>query len=73
MIGPSQNPSWYKTILGITEVTGFIIVVLMGLWTGHYLGGFAWQGNLSLQFNWHPLLMTKGFIFLNFSIQTLPE
>lgn len=39
-------------------------VVLMGIWTGHHLGGFAWQKNPGLEFNWHPLLMTIGMIYL---------
>lgn len=39
-------------------------VVLMGIWTGHHLGGFAWQGDPNHQFNWHPLLMTLGMIYL---------
>ena len=36
----------------------------MGIWTGHHLGGFAWQKNPGLEFNWHPLLMTIGMIYL---------
>ena len=43
---------------------GIITVVLTGLFTGHYWGGFAWRSNPSLQFNWHPFLMTIGMIYL---------
>ena len=39
-------------------------VVLMGIWTGHFLGGFAWKDDAQHQFNWHPLLMTIALIFL---------
>ena len=39
-------------------------VVLCGIWTGHHLGGFSWQSNPNLEFNWHPLLMTLGMIYL---------
>ena len=39
-------------------------VVLAGIWTGHHLGGFAWQSDPKHQFNWHPLLMTLGMIYL---------
>jgi cytochrome b-561 len=39
-------------------------VVLMGIWTGHFLGGFAWKDDPQHQFNWHPLLMTIALIFL---------
>ena len=46
------------------QVSGFMAVVLMGTWTGHFLGGFSWQSDPQHQFNWHPLLMTIGLIFL---------
>jgi cytochrome b-561 len=46
------------------QVAGFMAVVLMGTWTGHFLGGFSWQSDPQHQFNWHPLLMTIGLIFL---------
>ena len=39
-------------------------VVLAGIWTGHHLGGFSWQINPNLEFNWHPLLMILGMIYL---------
>ena len=39
-------------------------VVLMGIWMGHFRKGFAWSENPDLEFNWHPLLMTLGMIFL---------
>ena len=36
----------------------------MGIWMGHFRKGFAWSENPDLQFNWHPLLMTLGMIYL---------
>ena len=39
-------------------------VVLMGIWMGHFRKGFAWTENPNLEFNWHPLLMTLGLIYL---------
>ena len=46
------------------QVSGFMAVVLMGIWTGHFLGGFAFKDDPDHQFNWHPLLMTLGLVFL---------
>ena len=43
---------------------GIVTVILTGIWTGHYLDGFAWQNNTNLQFNWHAFLMILGMIYL---------
>ena len=46
------------------QISGFMAVVLVGIWTGHHLGGFSWQSDPKHEFNWHPLLMTLGMIYL---------
>ncbi|XP_076361246.1 plasma membrane ascorbate-dependent reductase CYBRD1-like [Tachypleus tridentatus] len=48
----------------LAEVVGVLCVALVGAWTGHYLGGFAWQSNPHLQFNYHPLFIVIGLVFL---------
>ena len=40
------------------------MVVMMSVWTGYFLGGFAGQSSPSLQLNWHPLLLTISLIYL---------
>ena len=54
----------FKPIFAMAQLFGISIVALISIWSGHYLGGFAWQSNPSLQFNWHPLLMTISPDFL---------
>ena len=40
------------------------MVVLMSIWTGHFMGGFTGQSNPKLEFNWHPLLLTISLVYL---------
>lgn len=59
-----QDTSGFVPMFAVAQVCGFMAVVLMGIWTGHHLGGFAWQSDPKHEFNWHPLLMTLGMIYL---------
>lgn len=59
-----QDTTGFTPIYGIAQVSGFIAVVLTGIWMGHYQGGFAWSSDPGLQFNWHPLLMMLGLVYL---------
>ena len=59
-----QKITAFKPIFALAQLFGITIVVLISIWSGHYLGGFAWQSNPGLQFNWHPLLMTIGMVYL---------
>lgn len=54
----------FKPIFITTQIVGIVTIVLTGLFTGYYWGGFAWRSDPGLQFNWHPLLMTIGMIYL---------
>jgi len=39
--------------------------VMVGVWMGIYRGGFAWdEDDPRHQFNYHPLLIYIGFVFL---------
>jgi len=47
------------------QVPGLIAVVMMIVWTSDYRGGFSWgAADPGHAFNWHPLLMTIGMIYL---------
>lgn len=48
-----------------TQVPGVIAVVMMFVWTINYKGGFGWgEADPGHAFNWHPLLMTIGMVYL---------
>jgi len=59
-----QDVTGFVPVYGIAQISGFMAVVLMGIWTGHHLGGFSWQSDPQHEFNWHPMLMTLGMIYL---------
>lgn len=59
-----ENLKGFMGVLILTQVIGLIAVILVAVWTVHYKGGFAWRSDPGLEFNWHPLLMTVGMIFL---------
>ena len=40
-------------------------MVLVGIWMQNYRNGFAWSTkDPGIEFNWHPLFMTIGLIYL---------
>jgi len=45
------------------EIVGLVCIILVCIWTKQYLGGFAWDGSGKM-FNWHPVFMTVGLVFL---------
>ncbi|XP_050544159.1 transmembrane ascorbate-dependent reductase CYB561-like isoform X2 [Daktulosphaira vitifoliae] len=61
---PVQNAadiSGYTKIYTISQVIGIVIILAMYYWLEFYRGGFGFGAKVI--FNWHPLLMTIGFIF----------
>ncbi|XP_039595497.1 cytochrome b561 isoform X1 [Polypterus senegalus] len=51
---------WY--IAG-SQIVGLTVVVITGVWMGHYRGGYEWT-NPALEFNIHPLCMVIGMVYL---------
>ncbi|KYQ55483.1 Cytochrome b561 [Trachymyrmex zeteki] len=60
----SHSLEGFIPLLSLTEGCGALLIILMAVWTGHYRNGFSWRSNPKLEFNWHPLLMTIGLVFL---------
>lgn len=60
----SQKLEGFKYLTIVTQAFGILLVILVATWNVCYRGGFAWSSNPSLQFNWHPMLMTVGLVFL---------
>lgn len=60
----SVSLSNFKVLYLITQLSGITLIILMISWISIHLGGFAGTSSPKIEFNWHPLLMTIGLIFL---------
>lgn len=54
----------FKVLYLVTQLCGITLIILIGSWIGIHLGGLGGSSAPALEFNWHPLLMTIGLIFL---------
>lgn len=63
---PPQAPSLegFIPLVGLQQICGALLILLVIIWTSYYRDGFSWTSNPQLEFNWHPLLMTIGLVFL---------
>ena len=59
-----QDLRGLRPAFALSQVVGLGMVVMMSIWTGHFLGGFSGQSVPELEFNWHPLLLTISLIYL---------
>lgn len=58
-----HQTKFFLSIMSI-QCLDIVILILVGVWMGHYRGGFAWDGSLK-EFNYHPIFMVISMIFLN--------
>jgi cytochrome b-561 len=62
--GSRRDLEGFSLLFGLAEGVGAVVVILVAIWVGNYRGGFAWNSDPKLEFNWHPLLMTLSMVFL---------
>ncbi|NXM65890.1 CYBR1 reductase, partial [Serilophus lunatus] len=53
----------FLALLAATLLVGFVSVILSLVWVFHYREGLSWDGGLG-EFNWHPVLIITGFVFI---------
>lgn len=55
----------FRLVYLITQLIGAAIIILLISWVGIHLHGFSWDyEKASILFNWHPILITIGMVFL---------
>lgn len=58
-----ENYRLFLFALCAAALAGSLSIIFVVIWVLCYKEGLAWDGGLA-EFNWHPLLMVAGFIFL---------
>ncbi|XP_042678035.1 plasma membrane ascorbate-dependent reductase CYBRD1 [Centrocercus urophasianus] len=53
----------FLALLGSALLVGFVSVVFSLVWVFSYREGLGWDGG-SAEFNWHPVLIVTGFVFI---------
>ena len=65
--GSSKPPNWcfFGWLLALTQLLLHGALGLVLFWVIYYLGGFGWHDQPKLEFNYHPVLMIGGFVYLS--------
>lgn len=58
-----ENFRHFVVSLSAALFFGVASIVFVAVWVSHYGEGVAWDGGPA-EFNWHPVLVVSGFIFL---------
>lgn len=54
----------FASAVTASQLFGVGAMVMTGIWLSKYQGGFDWNGS-NKQFNYHPLFMVIGLVFLS--------
>ncbi|RXG70055.1 putative cytochrome b561 [Armadillidium vulgare] len=60
----ARNNRLFTKIFTLTQILGVTTLLLIIIWLSLFRNGFAWNSNPKLEFNWHPLFMVLGLVFL---------
>ncbi|XP_017691131.1 PREDICTED: DDB1- and CUL4-associated factor 17 isoform X3 [Lepidothrix coronata] len=58
-----ENYGPFLALLASALLVGFVSVILAFVWVFHYREGLSWDGGAG-EFNWHPVLVVTGFVFI---------
>ncbi|KAI4805281.1 hypothetical protein CesoFtcFv8_013811 [Champsocephalus esox] len=58
-----ENFKHFLVVLSVAAAAGLVSIIFVLIWVLHFREGLAWDGGPA-EFNWHPVLMVIGFIFL---------
>lgn len=62
----APNLRMFTFLVGTFEFFGFMAMLLVGIWLGHFQGGYAWSEQDPVhEFNYHPLMMIIAFVFIH--------
>ena len=62
---------WLRLTFVWLQVLAAAIVAISIVWMTVYQGGFAWQENPKIQFNYHPVFLTVGLVVVAGEIKTV--
>lgn len=60
---PRYNESTFVQLFFSLQAVGTLLVALVLIWTLNYYGSLGWSDH-DERFNWHPLLMVLGMVYL---------
>ena len=59
-----SSGTWLRLTFVCLQVLAGATVALVVVWMTVFQGGFAWQENPKIQFNYHPVFLTVGLVVI---------